>query len=553
MKVNKLKIGAGVTTLGLVLALTACGNSSNNDSTINDSAGGNASVGTGTANETNEVTTLSFFSPEHQASSFTDRIANEVTRQTGVAVEVQLPTGSAAERRALMLSTFDYPEIMHFDLGTAELQSYIDNGALIALDEYLVPGGALGDVYEMTKDYLDMMRNPADGKIYYLPSWYGPGETTSTAFIMRYDMMVELVGKERADSPVPFTQDEIIDIFRDFREVYGTNSIALTTTPGSATWTLSGMFGMYEYYHRADGTLGHQTEQPEYLEMVKFMNQLQRENLLDPEWVTLNGDTINQKLLNMDILGYINMWTAVNDVNMILAQEGDDVQYVPYQVLGNGVTQGTFGSTPFQGWNGFAITDNITDLDAALRLLNFTGSREGQNLLWWGIEGEDYTVEAGLLTPTQAIIDTFNADPGNFRFETGIGHWQWLTSNMGPNGITPRELTGAIRIADNQITLADRMGRVNMDGTLWNSSATYGLMPSSGSVGLQASRIRAIMEEALPLMVNAPTEEAMMSAFNQMQSELSAAGIDDVMAAVNEAYAVRREIWGDWAIPSYTR
>lgn len=541
----------------LAVTLTAC---DNDDTSDNETNGTDTTVETGSGDENggddeaplgseDNPVTLTIFSRNHNAPNFSDRIAQEITRITGVYMEIQLPTGDADERLTLSLAAHDYPDIVWFNIGSDVLHNYIDAGALLPLDEFF-EDGRLGDVYPMISEIKPMMRNLDDGLVYWIPSWYGAVESPATAFNLRFDLMVELVGYERATSPVPFTQEEIIQVFRDYMEL-NPDGIALTTTPGSATWTLQGMFGMYEYYHRADGTLGWRTEAPGYLEMVRFLNQLQREGLLDPEWVTLSGETIDPKLATGDVLGYINAWWAVNQANSVLIDYGPDVQFVPFQVLGEGVERGTFGSMPFLGWNAFGITDNVTDLDAALRLVNFMASREGQNLIMWGIEGEDYTVASdGTFIPTDSIIELYHSNPGDFSAASGIHLWEWFVANEGPFEGAPRTISDAIRRIDAEQSITERFVEQNLAGTTWNSSSTYGLLPSGGTIGLQVAQVRQIMDEAFPLMVNAATEEEMMEHFERMQADLETAGIHDVMDAVNENYIARKEIWGDWASPS---
>ena len=66
---------------------------------------------------------------------------------------------------------------------------------------------------------------------------------------MRYDILCELVGQERADSDEPFTEQEFVDLCRQFKEKYpeidGKESIAVTLDAESTNYdgTIRGMYG----------------------------------------------------------------------------------------------------------------------------------------------------------------------------------------------------------------------------------------------------------------------------------------------------------------------
>lgn len=75
---------------------------------------------------------------------------------------------------------------------------------------------------------------------------------------MRYDYLCEIVGKDRADSDEPFTQEEYIDICKKFKELHptidGKESIAITFDAESKNYdgTLKGMYGLKTYYQDGD-------------------------------------------------------------------------------------------------------------------------------------------------------------------------------------------------------------------------------------------------------------------------------------------------------------
>ena len=56
---------------------------------------------------------------------------------------------------------------------------------------------------------------------------------------------------------------------------------------------------------------------------------------------------------------------------------------------------------------------------------------------------------------------------------------------------------------------------------------------------MKAQKVQDIIAQAYPHMVNAASSEEVDSVYNQMMSDLDAAGIAEVEDAINETYAAR--------------
>lgn len=128
-----------------------------------------------------------------------------------------------------MLTGQNYPDIVLMDRGNDIVNRYIEAGALLPLNDLIDEYGP--DVKEMYGETLNKSRY-TDGKNYYLNNWYGEDPDPVAGVLMRYDYLCEIVGKDRADSDEPFTQEEYIDICKKFKELHptidGKESIAIT-------------------------------------------------------------------------------------------------------------------------------------------------------------------------------------------------------------------------------------------------------------------------------------------------------------------------------------
>lgn len=495
-----------------------------------------------------ERPTISFFDKNSGIKAFDDRIAEELMNRTGVNIDLISPTGDPAEKLSLMLAGQDYPDIILMDRSSDIVNKYIEAGALVNLSDYM---DKLPNVVEMYGDTLNKTRY-TDGNNYYLSNWYGPDPDPVNGFICRYDIMVDLVGQERADSDEPFTVSEMEEVFKQFKEKYptleGKDSVALMLSEPKKTddlnGTFAGMYGMKTYYKDEDGKLHFRVSDPKYLEAVHSLNDLYTEGYLDKEWVTLTSDLRNQKLAAGNVFAYAgaywDVWTANASLNQMI---GEDANYLAYKVVADDVDpdETTLGGRSSLGWDAIAITNNCENLDAALAFVDYCASQEGQDLLLWGIEGEDYTIEDGVRTPVGDIVERFKADNTKTQEETGITRWTWFVKNGNhEDDGTPSRIS----MAKKDITA--QFAEKNLTNTYWDTAEFDSLIPTGNTpVALKAQKVQDIIAQAYPHMVNAASSDEVDSVYNQMMSDLDAAGIAEVEDTINETYAARMELWNE--------
>lgn len=506
------------------------------DSTDKTAAGDNG--------QSAEPVKISFFDPNSGSRTWDDRIAAEVTKRTGVTVEIQNPTGDPAEKLALMLAGQDYPDIVMMSRSGDIVNKYIEAGALLPLDDLLKEKGQ--NVIDMYGDTLNKTQYQ-DGKNYYLSNWYGPDPDPVAGFIMRYDYMVDIVGKDRADSAEPFTQDEMVDILKQFKQkfpsVNGSDSIGLTMNGDAANYfnTIKGMYGMKTYYD-VNGTLSYDVRDPKYIEMLKFMNQLYTEGLLDKEWVVNNTQLFTQKLSAGNVMGALCAYWDVSDANTSLrTTDGEDAIFVGYKVLGNGIGEKdtTYGGRSSLGWDAIGITNNCKDVDSAMKLINYLAGQEGQDLLLWGIEGEDWTLENGVHVPNDEVVTALKTDYTKAVEDTGILKWTWFVKNSNhADGTTSR-------ISMTKLDRAAEVAWRNLTDTYWDTAQYDNLAPTGNSVvALQYQKVQDIFNQSFPKIVNASSSDEVDTLYNKLITEMEGAGLKDVEAEINKNYEARKELWG---------
>lgn len=511
--------------LSSVLFLTACGNS-NKDNAKKDS----------------DSNTITIFDKNAKSAKFDDRIAKLVEEKTGIKVKIQNPTGDPESKLSLMLAGKDYPDIVIMDRRSDIITKYIESNALLPLNELIDKEG--DQIKEMYGDILGKTRH-TDGKNYYLSNWYGKSEQPVQAVTIRYDLLVEIVGKERADSTQPFTQQEYVEILKQFKEKHpeidGKESIPVTFNPEDKNVALEGMFGI-KTYNDQEGKLSWKTTNPQYMEMLKFVNQIQRDELLDKEWVSNKYGNINQKLASNNVFSFIGSYDSTTANETLSKSVGEDAQYIAYKVLGNNISEieTTYGGRSSLGWDGIGITDNCENVEAAMKLVNFLSSREGQTLLLWGVEGEDYTIgEDGAYIPTEDRLKAYTEDSAKAVTEFGVTRWTWFVNNQGPNDKTPTRLTDYIY---NEKPTEKRAWE-NLTDTYWDTSEYENLLPEGSTpLGLKAQKIQDIVDQNFAKFVNAKDEKEMTKLYETMTKDMEASGVKEVEKEINSNFKAKQKL-----------
>lgn len=362
-----------------------------------------------------EVKTITIFNSGGTVPEFKDPVASQIQEKTGFKMEYVDGAGAVEEKLNLMLSGQTYPDIVYLDSASPVRKAYEEAGALIGLKDLIEQYGP--DIKEMYGDLLIRFESE-DGEIYGLGDWYDLDPDPNVMVMIKYDLLKEVVGQERADNhEQPFTQDEFIQLLHDFKEKFptidGVESIPFSIE--GKGWDVSmclGMFGIVEYYTGND-KIEHKVRDPQFKEMVQMLNQLYREGLLDKDWVTLDWNQLEEKITK----GYTfctvdSNWIATRPNQSLRVQGGEDADFRSYKVVGNGVTadETTYNSRNTLGWGDWCITKNCKDPVAAMQFCNFMASEEGQYLTLWGVEGEHWDYVDGKHQPRQEVLDSYRAD-----------------------------------------------------------------------------------------------------------------------------------------------
>lgn len=514
----------------LALALTGCGSIPERESRI--AVPENSDV--------QEQVTLRIFD-KNARYSFDDEIARAIMDKTGIRIIVEDTPDNPAELVDIMLANRSYPDIIL--VGLDDIGRYRDSGSLVDISGYIEQLG--GNIKSMYGDTMSRIREK-DGGIYYLTNWYGEDRDAVSAFQIRYDYLCSLVGKERADSDQPFTQEEFLELLRRFQEAYpeinGLKSIPFTVNLNlQYDNSFRAMYGMKQYYEK-DDRLYHLVRHPRYIQMLDFMNTCYREEVMDKSWVVSNEKLFEENMKSGRVFATACAYWDISQINRYLQSNyGEDAIMLGYKVLGMGISEEetTYGGRNSMGWDAIAVTDNCENVEAAVRLADFLASEEGQYLMLWGIEGRDWNMENGRHVPSPKTLEKLK--DGTLKEDTPIRRWTWFIKNgygadQTPYDLAERYLPGRDAAVSNR----------NMKYDYWDMAPYSNLEPERDSrEALQWKNIHDIFERAFPKIVNAPSHEEMVRLYEKMIKDMDAEGMAEVESVITEKYQIRMETWSE--------
>lgn len=406
---------------GLVLGMAVihCGCGKSTETVIGDTQ----------KEEAAEPITFTFYNADGMEDTWTDPVAQKITEETGVTLQVDYPSDGSDNRIALMVATGEYPDMI-FAKGDSNL--LIENNALIdmsdLIDEY---GPHIKELYG--EEYENLRQSSDNPAIYQLCSDKVQEEIleTSGTAQLQWDVLRE------NNYQIPYTLEEYADMIRNYMEKYPqidgkpTIGISISCTdwhwfttlsnpsgyingfPDDGQWIVDEENQQVYYKHAAEG-------QKEY---YRWLNQMYAEGILDPEFATQTHEDYILKVAQGRVLGLLDEnWDYANVESALRAAGEYERTYagLPVTIDRSVKCPSLKRQNLAVGW-GIGITKTCKDPVRAVQFLDWMCTDEAQILLNWGIEGVNYFYdETGKRYCTQEEIEAFERDT-NYSERTGVG------------------------------------------------------------------------------------------------------------------------------------
>lgn len=274
------------------------------------------------------------------------------------------------------------------------------------------------------------------------------------------------------------------------------------------------------YTEEDDATVKYWIEQPEQLDFYKLMNRFYRKGFINAEnFAFTTDDDCSEYVLNGNAFALSWIASVAGRVNSSIAAAGGNSSYT---TIKNMLTDKAKFNYTSNGWAGVYITKNCKNPEAAIKMLQYLFTEEGQHLSFWGIEGEDYTMnEAGY---PDFIIDVNNQDALVARGLNNFG----LFSNSG----VTEALGGYIPGSDlNELEMAQK--------PYINYQPMLGLL--TPEMGTEEYDIMAKIDEMVKNeqinIYTAESEEECVAAYEHMLKTAQSMGIETLDAFATARYA----------------
>lgn len=422
------KVGVMLLAVSLMTGvLSGCGNDNNTPANSDNSSDQNS----GDENSNgDDVVELTFYNADGQEDPWTDPVAQELTKKTGVKLKTDYPVGSDTQRIALMIAEQKFPDMIY---AKGDAGSLIDAGALIDMTDLIEQYGP--NIKKLYGDEFDKLKHSEEDPSIYQLSSYAKGGTSyksSGTAQMQWAVLKE------NDYKVPETLDEFETMIKDYIKAHpktedGMDMIGLTLSASDWHWqiTLGNPAGYIaegapdngQWLIDGDYNATYKFRSEKIRNYFKWLNKLYNNGILDPEFATQTHDDYIAKISSGRVVALLDTDWDYQDGEKILKADGKmDLTYCGLPFTADKDTKAP--SLMYQGLpvgQGVGITTACKNPEAAIKYLDYLCSDEGQVLVNWGIEGTNYFLdEDGKRYRKEEEINECNNNK-DYQKTTGVG------------------------------------------------------------------------------------------------------------------------------------
>lgn len=346
--------------------------------------------------------------------------------ELNVRLEIEaVPKANYEDKKKLRITTNNLPDISL--VGQKDLVSYASNGVFYNISEN---ADRFPNFHALIEgDYSDLKKLKIDGSFYGTPilcRWQTRG---GAVLLMRVDLL------EKNNIAIPTTFDEFHDALKQLKEIYP-DVIPFTNRKGgsvsgtekileSVSYPLGSTFSSKLYpswdHDQSKYTVG--PANPEFKEVLSYLNKLYADGLLDPDYATNTSDQWKEKMSSGRALSYFDNAGFGQDFTIALSEIDPDAVVMPIPSLTNslGQTRNTFYDKNWPS-SSYAISAKSKNLDVAAKLLDWYYSEKGCDTAGFGVEGATFEYVDGKPQLLNSIMDEFlNENSPSYAIQSALG------------------------------------------------------------------------------------------------------------------------------------
>ena len=466
------------------------------------------------------------------------------------------------ERLNLMLSSNDYPECIMY-LNASQAQKFINMKKALPLDELMENTTDLKKRYER---YAPMLRSD-DNKLYQLLDQCANADLNlqipcaDTAPMLRLDWYKEI------GSPDISTPDKYLDALKQMvanhpttpsgKKTYGISfydTKSSSITPSFISW-IGGMFGLKQGWDiDSSNNVVHWLNSEKGMKLIKWLNQLNREGLLDPEGFMTPVESWGEKGVDQRYAGYMGPWfqpgyyISDNWMKLMGDKYPEDMRYVHYNVKDPEIDHATYNPKSALG-SRVILTDKCKNPADYMRWFDFEQSDIGVKLMGYGIPNEpdsiwtydEKTKEAKF---TEKAVKEITAEKSSFDFDPYMllgGECQMVITG------TAETLADGTNCWFNQSN-KDKWKKLkdeNLKDTFYDNTAMAAIvMDPNDPLTAKKQRCADIIMTGYSKAVLAKTEEECITIIEKTKEDAVRAGLNEIQKFYDENYKTNLKKWG---------
>ncbi len=360
-------------------------------------------------------------------NQITDSDINMVLEEkTGVTLEIEYIAGEISDRLQLLTAIRDYPDVINAGVYHNILYQA---GAYQPLDELIDTYGP--NIKKMYGDMFYRLKWSAeDPAIYTLGAGDVETEGAGIHGFQLQNVAARQLGYPEMNTLTDF-EDAIQSYMEQYPKIYGLETIGLSLlfdeqgferTVMEPAVVSTGIPYQGDWYVDQNNMVRFHIQRDEEKEYIRWLNHMYHEGLLDPESFVQNQNFYIQKICSGRVLGLAEDYSWIQYPHSVLRSLGMDTRTYGFYplILEEGVTYAQTEKIGFSGGNmGFAVTTACREPERFIQFVDYLCSDEGQILLNWGIEGEQYQTENGIRTVIDTVWQKFYMDP-TYRQQVGM-------------------------------------------------------------------------------------------------------------------------------------
>lgn len=468
-----------------------------------------------------------------------------------VDITLQVFDNDSTERLSLMLASNDYPDVVYTSIANAE--PWLLQGRAVDLTD-LVTAEKTPNLVERYGDYLQRLYDD-EGKLYMLASNWGMSQWADAAPQVRYDWYVE-AGEPDVSTPEAYYEAIKAMIANHPTNAAGEKVYAFggyTDSSNSVIRTWLGMYGIKKFWkYDEENNMTYWPFTDEALEMVKFLNKVNQDGLLDPDMFSMSSEEFGDRVTNERYAGFVGSWSICGTYGheKWISLKGDEYNENMRFYHVNVAPEGTTATYNGKNTNGgrIIITDHATDVEGILKWFDFENTELGTRLVGYGLPNEEGSVwnvaEDGTWSWVEEKRIQITTDTAAFDWEAMRQLGGQCLAVMS-SGVEPLSDGTYFWYDQSNVDKWKTIKDTLLKDTLYDSGAfDIIVLPVDSMLPTIKTSCEDIAMTAVANAIYSASEEEAIAIMEQCREDLIATGIEELTEYYTEQYKANVEKWG---------